>query len=95
MEESCEGVSVNDMKAILIQAGYDSGRLEIEIQQQGLEHGASIRNLKYKILEKRKYVVDESFPYITRESFKGDHLPAGITQIIYTVDLDALSYTVW
>ena len=43
----------------LINAGYDSGRLEIELQHQGLEHGASIRNIKYKILEKRKEYLQE------------------------------------
>lgn len=95
MEESHDGISVNDMKQRLIAAGYDAGRLEIELQQQGLEHGASIRNKKYKILEKRKYIVDKTFPSITRESFKDNCLPAGITQIVYTVDLDAVGYTVW
>lgn len=95
MEESLEGISVNDMKKRLVQTGYDPAKLEMELQQQGLEHGASIRDKKYKILEKRKYIVDESFPCITRESFKNDQLPAGIIQIVYTVDLDALSYTAW
>lgn len=95
MEESQEGVSINDMKARLVQAGYNPGKLEIELQQQGLEHGASIRNQKYKTLEKRKYAVDENFPSITRESFKNNQPPAGITQIVYTVDLDAVKYTGW
>ncbi len=95
MEESNEGVSINDMQKRLVQAGYDSGKLEAELQKQGFEHGASIRNQKYKILETRKYVVDETFPRITTESFKDNHLPAGITQIVYTVDLDAVSYTEW
>ena len=95
MEESYDGVSVNDMKQKLINAGYDSGRLESELQHQGLEHGASIRNVKYKILEKRKYVVDDNFPSITKESFKDNHLPAGITHVVYTVDLDAVGYTAW
>lgn len=95
MEESQEGISINDMKARLIQAGYNPGKIELELQQQGLEHGASIRNLKYKVLEKRKYIVDESFPCITREKFKNNQPPAGITQIIYTVDLDAINYTAW
>ena len=95
MEESLEGVSVNDMKNRLIQAGYNPGKLEIELQQQGLERGASIRDIKYKILEKRKYVVDKDFPCITSESFKDNHLPSGITQIVYTVDLDAVNYTAW
>ena len=95
MEESYEGISVNDIKSRLINAGYDPGKLEIELQQQGLEYGASIRNKRYKILETRKYVVDDKFPCITRDSFKDNHLPAGITQIIYTVDLDAVGYTAW
>ncbi len=95
MEESQEGISINDMINRLIHAGYDSGKLEIELQHQGLEHGASIRNRKFKILEKRKYTVDDSFPCITRDSFKDNHLPAGITQIVYTVDLDSLSYSAW
>ena len=95
MEESSEGFSVNDMKKRLSQAGYDSGKLEIELQHQGLERGASVRDKRYKILEKRRYVVDESFPGITGRSFKENHLPYGITQIIYTVDLDAISYATW
>ena len=95
MEESADGVSVNDMKQRLIAAGYDSGKLETELQHMGLERGASIRDEKYKILEKRRYVVDESFPHITKDSFKGNCFPAGVTQITYTVDLDAVNYTVW
>lgn len=95
MEESSEGISINDMKQRLIEAGYEAGRLEIELQQQGLERGASIRDKRFKILEKRKYIIDETFPCITRDSFKDKCLPAGITQIVYTVDLDALSYTSW
>jgi hypothetical protein len=95
MEESLEGISVNDMKKRLVNAGYDSGKLEIELQHQGFERGASVRDRKYRILEKRKYVVDESFPYITKESFKNNQLPSGISHIIYTVDLDAVSYTTW
>ena len=95
MEESHEGVSVNDMKTRLVRAGYDSGKIEMQLQQQGLEPGASIRDKKFKILERRKYVVDESFPAITMESFKNNHLPSGITQLVYTVDLDAVSYTAW
>ena len=46
-------------------------------------------------LEKRKYVVNDEFPSITRESFKDNHLPSGITHVVYTVDLDAVSYTAW
>lgn len=95
MEESMEGISINDMKKRLVKVGYDAGQLEIDLQRMGLEYGASARDLRYKILEKRKYIVDENFPQITGESFKGNHMPAGITHIVYTVDLDAVNYTAW
>ncbi len=95
MEESLEGVSINEMKDILVEAGYDEGKLEIELERQGFERGASIRNKKYKVLEKRKYEVDDSFPRITKETFKGDRYPDAITHIEYTVDLDGIGYTTW
>lgn len=95
MEESRDGVSINDMKDKLIGQGYDAIKLETELQRIGFERGASARNIKYKILEKREYAVDSSFPRITNESFKDNHLPMGITHIEYTVDLDALNYKTW
>ena len=95
MEESLEGVSINDMQKRLEDAGYDAGKLETEIEGQGFERGSSIRNKKYKFLEKRKYAVDESFPSITKKSFKTECFPLGIVHIQYTVDLDILNYTAW
>ncbi len=95
MEESLEGISINEVKEELVSIGYDEGKLELELAHQGFERGASIRNKKYKVLEKRKYEVDESFPKITRNEFKGNKFPVAITHIEYTVDLDGLKYTVW
>lgn len=95
MEESLEGISINDMKDKLVECGYDEGKLETELERQGFERGASIRNKKYKVLEKRKYEVDDSFPRITRVTFKGDKYPNAITHIEYTVDLDGIGYTIW
>ena len=95
LEESLEGVSINDLKSQLIENGYDEGKLEIELERQGFERGANIRNKKYKALEKRKYEVDDKFPRIVNESFKGDRYPSGITHIEYTIDLEGIDYTVW
>ena len=95
MEESLEGVSINDMKQKLIDAGYEAGKLETELQQMGFEYASSIRNKKYKILEKRKYAVDKKFPAITRDSFRDNNIPAGIVHIEYTVDLDTIEFTTW
>lgn len=95
LEESLEGVSINDMKAILTSHGYDGGKLEIELERQGFERGANVRNKRYKVLEKRLYKVDDSFPRITHESFKDNKYPSMITHIEYTVDLDGLEYSTW
>ena len=95
LEESLEGVSINEMKQTLIHHGYDEGKLEIELERQGFERGANIRNKKYKPLEKRRYEVTEDFPQIVKESFKGDKYPAGISHIEYTIDLEGMDYTAW
>ena len=95
MEQSLEGESINDIKKTLINIGYDENRLEIELERQGFEKGSSIRNKKYKILEKRKYEVNDSFPRIVQNSFKGDRYPASIVHIEYTIDLEGLDYTLW
>lgn len=95
LEESLEGVSINDMKQSLVEAGYDEGKLEMELAKQGFERGSNIRNKKYKSLERRKYAVDDAFPRIVQSSFKDDKFPDYITHIEYTIDLDGISYTAW
>lgn len=95
LEESLEGVSINIMRDTLIDAGYDLGKLENELERQGFERGANIRNKKYKILEKRKYEVDDKFPRIVQTSFKEDKYPDYITHIEYTIDLEGITYTEW
>ena len=49
----------------------------------------------FKVLEKRKYEVNDSFPRIVRESFKGNHVPDQIVQIQYTIDLSGMESTEW
>lgn len=95
LERSKEGVSINDMRDKLIQDGYDREKMEQQLYQLGYEKGASIREEKYKALEKRKYEVDDRFPKIVETSFKGNHLPNSVIHITYTIDLDGLEYTVW
>lgn len=95
LEESLEGISINDMKKKLIDVGYDEGKLERELEKQGFERGTNIRNKKYKILEKRKYEVDDKFPRIVQTSFKEDKYPDYITHIEYTIDLEGITYTEW
>jgi hypothetical protein len=95
MEKSVHGVSIDDMAARLVSDGYQSDLLERQLGNLGYKPGTSGRTRKYKCLEKRKYAVDDSFPRITAESFLNGRMPAGITKIEYTVDLDGLDYSAW
>lgn len=95
LELSKSGISINDMKDKLVADGYDKDKIEQQLYQLGYEKGASIREEKYKVLEKRKYEVDDKFPKITKASFKDDRIPESVIQITYTVDLDGLEYDVW
>lgn len=95
LEQSKSGISINDMKDKLVADGYDKDKLEWQLYQLGYERGASIREERYKVLEKRKYEVDDKFPKITKASFKDDRIPKSVIQITYTIDLDGLDYTVW
>lgn len=95
LEKSKIGVSINDMKNKLVSDGYDKEKIEQQLYHLGYEYGSSVREEKYKVLEKRKYEVDEKFPKITKSSFKNDHIPESVIQITYTIDLDGLEYTVW
>ena len=95
MEESLEGYSINDMKNVLLSQGYDAEKLELTLENMGLDRGANVRTRKYKALERRKYEIDSNFPRLTRESFKNDKIPEGITHIKYCVDLEGLPYVPW
>ena len=95
LEQSKMGVSINDMRNKLVSDGYDKEKIEQQLYQLGYEYGSSVREEKYKVLEKRKYEVDDKFPKITKSSFKNDHIPESVIQITYTIDLDGLEYTVW
>jgi len=90
VEESPTGYSINDVKELLIKNGYDSNKIEEEISSQGFEFGSSIRERKYKIHESARYLIDDAFPKITKDSFPDGHIPTGIKHITYTIDLTGL-----
>jgi hypothetical protein len=92
LEESQQGVSINDVKDELIKSGYNAAVIESELEQRGFILGNRIRERKYVILEKRKYNVDSDFPRIVESSFKNDVYPRNIVKILYTIDLEGLDY---
>lgn len=95
MEKSKTGLSINDMKNRLVEHGYSKDKIEQQLFQLGYERGASIREEKYVVLERKKYEVDDSFPKIVDSSFKADRIPNAVIQITYTIDLSGLPSTDW
>lgn len=95
LEKSKLGISINDIYNKLIQDGYSKEKLEKQLYHLGYPKGSSIRDEKYKVLEKRKYKVDNKFPKIVESSFKGNRIPDSVIHITYTIDLDGLNYTLW
>ncbi len=93
LEKSKLGISINDIYYKLIQCGYSKEKLDKQLYHLGYEKGTSIRDEKYKVLEKRKYKVDNKFPKIVESSFKGNRIPDSVIHIIYTIDLEGLDYT--
>ena len=94
MEASEQGMSINDMKDELVKAGYSESLLESQLEAKGFIKGNSIRDKKYILLERRKYIIDDNFPRIVESSFKNDVYPKNIIKILYTIDLEGLDYTV-
>lgn len=95
LEKSNLGISINDIVKDLVNLGYKKEKLEQQLTKMNLKIGQSIRDEKYKILEKRRYIINEAFPKITDEMFITHKMPDAITKIEYTVDLDAIPYQQW
>lgn len=95
LEQSKLGICINDMVQELIKVGYDSGKIEQELKKQGIMLGSPERKERYKILEKRKYIVDDKFPRITNDSFKSGKIPENIIHIVYTINLGGLPFEKW
>ena len=95
LEESLEGLSINDLEKELIKHGFNSTIIEQELEKHGFEIGASSRDKKYKKLEGRVYEINEKFPRIVQSSFKNDKYPDAIIHIQYTIDLEGIDYITW
>lgn len=84
------GYCINDLVSILADAGYDREKLEKGLESRNFEQGRWDRKRTYKVNEITKYTIDDNFPRITNNSFKGDVLPKGITSLSYTISLDGI-----
>ena len=89
-EKGSEGTDLNATIARLISLGYPEALIEKAMVANGLEKGCTARTKKYRLIEMKSYIIDDSFPAITEYSFKGDVIPKNILRINYTVDLSGL-----
>lgn len=90
-ENSMEGISINDAVIKLCSDGMEEDVLNSKLGKIGYPLGKSSRNEKYRVVESLLYPVDDIFPCIKPSLFKGDVIPAGISDISYRVDLDILT----
>lgn len=96
LEESMDGYSINGLINELKMLGQDYSSINKMVVKLGFEEGSSIRdNKKYRVNELRYYRVDESFPQITEDQFKGNKFPNRIKKIVYDIDLEGIEYDVW
>ena len=93
LECSLSGFSINDAVVSLEKHGYDRNLIESQLEEKGFVRGRSTRNIKYTILEVRRFIVDDNFPKIVEKSFKNDVFPQNIIKILDTIDLEGINYT--
>jgi Putative PD-(D/E)XK family member, (DUF4420) len=91
-EEANYGISINSVVDKLISLGEDKGELNKYLYNLGIEEYSLDRTKTYKVLEIRKYRVDNEFPIITANSFKDSKIPDNILHFIYKVDLAGINY---
>ncbi len=91
VERSSLGRSIDSIVDNLANLGYDTMQLEQKLESRKLEKGRPARGEKFKIIEWKQYLVDESFPAITEASFKTGSLPENIVRFTYTVDLSGVA----
>lgn len=94
LEESEEGMSINGLVKELVHLGVRIEEIEESLYRLRLPLGNTARQKKFKIIEARKYLVDEEFPIINANSFKDNKIPKHVKKISYTVDVSPFDYEV-
>lgn len=88
-----EGECINDVVERLVTKGFSRDALEELLDEKAhLPLGFPGRKKTFKLHEMREYAVDDNFPKVTLESFKGNRLPESISDISYSVNLVGLPY---
>lgn len=84
------GISINSLVEDLRLLGYNIAAINELLEKKGFGLGKSVRKKQFLLHSMYRYAVDDAFPKVIEQSFKGDTLPKGINDISYTVDLTGL-----
>lgn len=96
LEESLTGKSIDDLIEAIDK--YDPGKISEYnqyLEEHGFEQGNHFRKIRYAVLERNLYRIDDSFPRLTEEMFKDNKIPDGITHIEYDVSLEGIPHENW
>lgn len=96
LEESKTGDSIDDLLTKLSHYQYEKVQQYNEyLEKKGLKSGNHGRKRKFRILERRKYIIDESFPLVRDDLFKAGKLPEAISHLEYDLSLTGIDYEKW
>ena len=90
-EKSDSGINIDEMAKILERDSVMTrDSIEEILTNANLPEGRSARKSRYRLIQMKEYVVNQDFPCITKNSFKGDTIPLGVSHIRYEIDLENL-----
>lgn len=89
LEQSEGGESVPDLVAAVAAVAHDHLELERRLAAAGYDrhYEAQYQEVRFLVLERTSWKVDEGFPRIVRSSFVGGAMPAGTLALRYRIDL--------
>lgn len=91
-EKNSNGICIDSVARNLVDIyGQPEAEINGKLSRLGYAVGNSSRRERYYLHEIRKYEVDDHFPRITPEMFKGNRMPEGIVQVSYDVNLSSLA----
>ncbi|OHX50692.1 PD-(D/E)XK motif protein [Cytobacillus oceanisediminis] len=90
-EPAANGISIQDMVTKLVEMNVEESEIEGALRKLKYLVGSEVRTKSYRLLEVKKYIINENFPRITPEIFIGGQIPQHISGLIYKLDLEGLT----
>lgn len=92
-EKSKNGISIDQVAGMLEKIGCSKDHLEEMLTKVGFEENSLDRSEKFKVLEMRRYKVDENFPVLDNEKLIDHQFRDHIVQVKYKIDLKGLAFS--